>query len=331
MQLDYPDLGDKTASEEGTVAHAVLAAYLGHGDMPAGATEEMHDGAMLVLSNLPPGVREWRVEQRLKGRRIHDSQNWGTPDLVGWADMHLHGIDYKFGHGYVDHVANLQIINYLALELERAEIDGLVEQAITVSIHVAQPRAFGHEPFRTWTVPATDLRPYVNQLREAATRATRLDRKGTTGPQCDHCNGRHACAALAAVSWRAVDMSSGSLPMEIKPAAMGTELAILQAAQRRLSARITGIEAQVAHHVKSGTAVAGWRMESGLGHRKWSLPDDQVVGLLGGAVAKHTVITPAQAVKAGLDASLVDAVTQREPTAAKLVQSDEKLAARVFR
>lgn len=328
MQLDYPDLGDPTRSEEGTLAHDVLKCMMLGEPLPAGHTEEMIDGAMMTLANLPAGVPKWAIEQPLRGRVIHDSQNWGTPDLVGWADMHLHVVDYKFGHGYVEHVENLQCINYALLELARAEIDGLVEQAITVSIHIAQPRAFGREPFRTWTVPATDLRTHANLLRQAATKATRLDRTATTGPQCDHCNGRLHCEALRAVGWRAVDMSSAALPLEVSPVAMGTELEILQAAARRLAARISGIEAQLSHLVKGGHAVPGWGMESGLGIRQWAVEDDAVVAMFGG---KTVPLSPTQAEKMGVPKEMVAAFVTRKPTPAKLVKVDDAAARRVFR
>ena len=202
MQQTHPDLGDPTASEEGTRAHELLALEM-RGLGYLGADEEMSDAVMLAADyarSLP--VVEWNVERHLSGEAIAPAgKNHGTPDLLGWHGLNLYVLDFKYGHRHVPHIGNLQLVNYAALALDNAvNIDGLVEQSVTVHLTIIQPRAYGHDPVRTWKIPAGELRAYNNFLRNAAERALRPGAPASTGPQCTYCNGRHACVALRQVA-----------------------------------------------------------------------------------------------------------------------------------
>lgn len=335
MQHRFPELGDQTAADEGTLAHEVLAAAIAGAPEPPGATDEMREGAAIVtehLATLP--VTEWAVEKRLTGRTVHDSQNWGTPDLLGWHGMTLYVGDYKFGHGYVDHVRNLQVLNYAWLEIERAQREDGLSGAPEVVVTIYQPRCFRAAPVRTWVCDATTLVEVGAELRAAARAATVMNPPATTGPQCDHCNGRHACDALATVADRALDLSMAVMPVDANVDAIGRELAVLHEAQRRLEARISGYEEQVTDRLKRGGRVQGWALESGVGREKWLLPAEAIIGLYGPGFAKPAVVTPAQARKAKLaEAEVIAAMTGREPSPAKLVPAAkvEAKAAEVFK
>lgn len=334
MQHRFPDLGEQSAADEGTLAHAVLAAAILGEPEPPGATDEMREGAAIVLEHLVTlPVTEWVVEKRITGRAIHDSQNWGTPDLIGWQGMTLYVGDYKFGYGYVDHVRNLQLLNYALLEIERAQREDGLAGLPEVVVTVYQPRCYRAAPVRTWTCPPSTLNVVLAELRAAAQDATRMDAPATTGPQCDHCNGRHACDALAKVADRALDLSMAIMPVDADVNAIGRELAVLREAQRRLDARISGYEEQVTDRLKRGGRVEGWALESGVGREKWLLPADAIITMYGPKFAKPSVITPAQARKAKLaDADVLAGMTGREPTQAKLVPAAriEAKAAEVF-
>jgi hypothetical protein len=329
MSHRYPDLGDPSRADEGTLAHEVLHSVMLGKPLPAEATDEMLDAAEMAVDHLKTlGVVEWVSERRLTGKAVHDSQNWGTPDLIGWAPLHLHVLDLKFGYGYVP-ADTLQLVNYALLELERAGIDAGKGQHVQVSLHIIQPRAFGHKPIRTKSYVASDLRAHANILRGAAIKATQMNPVATTGPQCDHCNGRHACDALRQVTGRVVDMSSASAPVDASPQAMGVELAVLETALRRLEARVSGLQEQVMHHVKAGAAGTGYRVDHGIGRERWLLPPEDVVMLMGDAVRKPGValLTPAQARKACIP---TDGMTERPAGASKLVPVDHGAAVAAF-
>lgn len=333
MQRRFPDLGDDEASVEGTLAHAVLQARIEGQPEPPGATDEMRDAADLVtghLATLP--VAEWVVERRLTGAAIHDSQNWGTPDLIGWHSMTLYVGDFKFGHGYVEHLRNLQCLNYAILEIDRAvREDGVDLSALRVVITIYQPRCYTAPAIRQWSCSGVEALDVRQDLRAAAIAATRLDRKATTGPQCKHCNGRHACDALRDVL---VDVSRQVTPVEASVQAIGRELRFLQDMRERLDARISGYEEHVQHALKGGKRVPGWALEPTVGRESWVLPDADVVALYGQPFAKPVAaITPTQAVQRKLaPPEVVKAISERKPGPTKLVRAEkvEAKAAGVF-
>ncbi len=330
MNRRFPDLGDDEASVEGTLAHAVLQARIEGQPEPPGATEEMREAAELVtahLATLP--VHEWVVERRLTGTAIHDSQNWGTPDLIGWHGMTLYVGDFKFGHGYVEHTRNLQCLNYAILEIDRAvREDGVDLSALQVVVTVYQPRCYTAPAIRSWMCSGVAALEVRADLRAAAIAATRLDRKATTGPQCTHCNGRHACDALRDVAHLAVDVSRAVVPMEASPDAIGRELRLLQDIQARLSARISGYEEHVQHALKSGNPVQGWALDRAAGRERWKLAEADVVALYGPQFAKPVAaITPTQAIQRKLaPPEVVKAISERVPGSVKLVRAEAAAA-----
>ena len=111
MNQQFPELSDQTAADEGTQAHAALAAAITTGAVPA---DDAVNEALAFISALP--VKQWDVEKTRHWRRV--PENFGTPDLVGWDGVHLYVVDYKHGHGYVEHRGNQQLVNYAAMVLE---------------------------------------------------------------------------------------------------------------------------------------------------------------------------------------------------------------------
>lgn len=326
MQQTHPDLGDPTASEEGTRAHELLARAIMGGVNPyLEAPEEMADAVMVAADyarSLP--VAEWHVERHLSGERIAPGDaNHGTPDLLGWHGLNLYVLDFKYGHRHVPHIGNLQLVNYAALEIENAvNIDGLVEQNVMVHLTIVQPRAYGHDPVRTWKIPAGELRAYANVLANAAARALRPNAPASTGPQCTYCNGRHACAALRQVAGAAIDLSNGgSSSIALTPAAVGAELALVDAAISRLDAVRAGLQEQARHTLQSGGQIPGWQMQSKSGREAWRLPADQVLAL-GVPAGPAKPVTPTQARKAGVPPEVISLLASRPTTAPELVRAD---------
>ena len=176
---------------------------------------------------------------------------------------------------------------------------------------------------REWVVSATDLRGPINILTNQADLALQGNPPARTGPQCLHCNGRHACATLRAVTSAAIDFSGvarASVPTE---AEAGAELRLVREALDRLKAIESGLAEQVAHYIKSGARVPGWSLQAKPGREDWKVPPESVLAL--GVPAKPPVpVTPNQARKAGLPAEIVALMSERKNTAPELVRSNPK-------
>ena len=332
----YPQAEDNPKSIEGTLAHEVNVAVLRNLPIPAGATEEMLDGADLWCDLLAPyNDDRLHIEERVDCSCIHPL-NWGTPDAWHFdrGTMVLRIWDYKFGHRYVNEYENWQLINYVAGILNGEGITGLTDQMLTVHMTIVQPRHYGADgPVRTWVVKAVDLRGHFNKLIGSWEKALLPDPPTVTGPECRDCSARHACPTLQSAGYNAVDLTGINVPFDLPADAIGLELKVMKQAQALLDARISGLEDEVLGRIKRGTAIPGWATKQGEGREKWAKPIDEVVALgelMGIDISKPSAITPKQAIKKGLPAELVATFSETPTGEIKLVPMDSTLTRRIF-
>jgi hypothetical protein len=326
---------------EGTAAHWVAQELWERRPVDVGqrapngvpVDDEMLDGAELfcrtVYGAAPGDVTATHFEQPVYGTRVHATHNWGTPDA--WRYDHtLRVFDFKYGHGFRPAYNNGQLINYAALLLDHLNVDGLRDQTLDVELTIVQPRNWHRDgPVRTWKVKAAELRPYINELRNAADRAMQSERTATPGDHCENCPGRHVCPALQNAAARTVDHSvSAAVPLDMPPQAVGRELTALTRAAKLLDARITGLQEHALSVLRQGERLPGWTVEHGAGRERWNRSTSEVImlgELAGVPLAKQSVITPNQARAAGVPDAVVKAYSERPAGAAKLVPEDSSI------
>lgn len=343
----YP--GEETPkSKEGTAAHWVTSETLLNvqpalGDTaPNGieVTEEMLDGADMYVADVMGVAADvdgaLHVEKTMGCRLIHPECG-GTPDAWHHYMNNITIWDYKFGHGFVDVFENWQLITYAAGILEHLGVvpGALDDSLFTFTFRVVQPRNYHRDgPIREWRVKACDLRAHFNILRGAAEAAwLRVDAQCTPNDECGHCDGRRACEALQQSGFKGMDCASSSTPLELSNAALGTELTLINHYLARLEARKTGLEEMAAAQIKLGGVVPGFALDSTVGRLGWTKPINEVIALgqmMGVEVSKPGVITPTQAIKAGLPDTVVAQYSGRPPGGLKLVASKDGVARRVF-
>lgn len=300
-------------------------------------TDEMIEGAQVYAEDVQWHRQlgdELHVEEYVPCTFIHP-QNGGTPDLWLWRrdTMDLFIWDYKYGHRYVDVFENWQMLDYLAgILMDVLKIEDLSK--VSVHFRLAQPRCFTPGgPVRSWDFNAAKIVEYWERLQRAAQRAFGNDPPTIVGPACRDCKGRHACEALQIAGEDACDVTAGSSPLVLPPAALSLELRMLTRAQELLKARITGLEAQATATIKSGTGLPGWQLQQGEGRLNWNVPLETVFAtgdVMGVELRKPAAITPTQAIKAGLDTTSVQALSARPKGELKLVQHDDKQMRKVF-
>lgn len=338
MQRQYPG-PEGEAAKEGTAAHHAFAELLRGDPWPEGAeyTDDMRgyiEPAADYVKSIIGNSGAW-VEERLAMRDIHPAM-WGTADVVSIHSTEkppvLRVFDLKYGWGVVNDFENWQLVSYAAGALERLNLDHVADW--TIELHIIQPRPYHRDgPYRRWVLSYPHLSNKLRHLRSQAEEAMGNDPLAHPGPYCKHCTARHACKALQGVALDAIEQASDSTPVELPPAALGSELARLVWARDRLDARITGLEAQVETGLAGGVSIPGWSVERAPGREEWVKPVAEVLtlGTLYGAVlSKPGAITPAQARKAGVPAEVVAAYAARKPGSAKLVQISTDDARRAF-
>jgi hypothetical protein len=344
---------------EGTAAHVVAMA---HGAALASAwiegkkfenggrqwtiTKDMFEGAQMYARALGGPHGNLRLEDGVKVTALHASECWGTPDAwryfaagsyeptpydpytTGFAVVRVG--DYKFGHRYVNEFENPQLVAYALGVIERLN---LIDTDVILELILVQPRCFSAEPVRVWRVRASVLRAFVNLIYGKVEVALGPNPPTTTGSHCLDCKARHMCKTLRYGSSHIVTYSGTAEPTPLDVVAMGQELRILVDASKQLEARLTGLKAQVEAHVRAGYAVPLWTLKPGRANRQWN--DDVTpeyaadsMATLGINIRKPMqVMTPTQAIDAGLDEDIIMEYAHR-PKPALLLKPDDKTEAR---
>ena len=273
-------------------------------------TDEMVEGAELYVGFITANefADEIHIEERMHIATIHPDC-WGTPDC--WTVQNNQGMqdnnfieiniyDYKFGRGFVEVYENWQLIEYAAGIIDKLGIDGLTDQRTQVHMHVIQPRSFHPEgQIRSWTIRASELRPYFNRLRGSENDAMAETATTNVSSECNYCTARHSCPALANSAMLAVDIAGSAIPHVLTAEQVSSELRFLEHHADLLAARISGLSAEALALLKQGQRLPHHHAERGKGRERWTLAAEEVAAfgeMMGVPLSKPSVITPKQAI-----------------------------------
>lgn len=350
MRWTYPDRENAEAAE-GTAAHWVasetLSSYLPGNSVrttrsyvgetaPNGILidEDITDSAFVYTNHVLKVAQHYgclsrlRIEEKIDCKTVHDL-SFGTPDLWFLVERNggylLYLYDFKHGNRLVEAYMNWQLIHYVSgiLDLLRGQIADLQIEVVMV---VVQPRAHHHQgSVREWRVNAEDLRGPINQLHNQALEAMTVP-VAKSGTWCRDCAGRLSCEAFNADINAALSYASVNVPTDMSPHEIGVEKSILQRSLAMLKYRMSAIDSMIEHH----GGCPGWTIERGKGNKKWESQYTPELLKAMGVECKEVPITPSQAIASGVDETLVNSMTYRPTTGAKIVSDENTLAARVF-
>lgn len=359
MESLYPDLGDDTKAREGTACHWVmdsaLRMYMGGPSITEGTiapngvvvTREMLEAVHMLAEDVqqrlgPRWASMVTVERPLTVPRVH-AQCWGTPDVRAWVEQPngrrlLIVWDLKFGFKRVEAFENYQGVAYMAGCLSEANdvpAPAFPESQVDCLFVIVQPRAYHPDgPVRTWATTATGLREYVHRMSMAADEATGPTPVCRPQPDaCENCRARANCDALQEAAYRGMDIARQATPRELSTTAAGLELALLDDVKGLIEARVSGLEEVVKHRLQQGERVPFWHYAPGRGATNWTKPDAEVIALgnmLGLTLHKPKVVTPLQAIKAGLPESLASKYSEKVPGATVLTRTDGSETRKIF-
>lgn len=352
VRLSAPAPRTRTdAAEEGTAAHTVAERMLravptALGErMPNGiaVTEEMTEGAELyaatIAERIPAAHRV--IEQTLRAPSISEHMAPMKVDAAG-LDAHgttLHVIEYKFGHAFVDAFENWQLVCYAVALWEWYESAGILtrehEATVELCLTVVQPRSYHRDgPVRSWRTTMVALRAQVNMLANAAANALSATPRFKPGDHCAKCDARAACETLQRAAYVAADEAGNPTPFDLPPHALGHELKWLHAAKRLLDARVEALEQEAEERLRAGADVPHYVIEHDPGRLVWL--DDAaetataMAEVFGVALTKRPeLITPTQAIKAGVPAEVVQSLAVRRGKS-KLSPFDTNKTRRIF-
>jgi hypothetical protein len=340
MAEPYRDAPPTPESLEGDAGHHVAASYANGSELASGASTPQ---GVPVDEDMIAGARLWRDTVGLYGmtelpvviERIHLTECAGTPDWWRWDPIEgvLRVWDYKYGHLFVEVFENWQLIAYAVGLLDTLKLD---DQITRVEMGIVQPRSYHKDgPVRRWSVMGHELRALVNRAHRAAEEALGENPTAKTGSHCEFCPGRHDCRTLQNAAMSVVDFSGTMDRVNLPAPAVAAELTILDAAAALLEARRTGLQQQAMAMIRRGERVPGFALEAPAGRLKWTATPDEVAQLgdvLGIQLRKPLdVLTPTQAIAAGLDAAVINGQYADRPKGAlKLVTDTTTQARKVF-
>ncbi len=262
----------------------------------------------------------------------------GTPD---WWDYQpiaqlLRVMDFKYGHLFVDVFECWQLIAYVLGIVDFLELP----EDTWVEMGIVQPRSYHAEgPVRYWggvgKLRVSDLRKYTETARNAAFRALEYpDPEAAVGSHCLLCPARHECRTLELAATAVCDFVGTIERVDLPAPALAAELAILRDAAVLLKARVTGLEEQAMARIRRGERLQGFGIDHVKSRAVWNKPMGEVyeMGDLMGVDLRDepTAITPAQAIKKGIDAEIIEGYSFRPPGAAKLITDSTTTARKVF-
>jgi len=348
---DLPD-DESDAAREGTAAHElaekmVLAARVGQtlrendhvGTIAENGvvfTAEMFEAAQIYAEDIRAlmcktgvfGGENMGVESKVFAPYIHE-KSFGFIDfnLFDTKSNTLHVYDFKFGFKPVSPVENLQMSNYTCGLLHH--LNGLHAQTYNVVFKIVQPRAFGFEKIRTWSCKASDLRGIFNLLKNKAAEALSDEATFETGDHCFNCLNLLKCEAAQNAQLNALEFISKRANVIISDnLELNNELIELKRAQNIVEMMIEAKQTEAMARMKAGENFPDFEIGSGRSSTKWSKPANEIFNIAD--LCKIDIrkepqpLTPKQAIKAGLSADIVDAMSENKPGAPKLRRIDIK-------
>jgi hypothetical protein len=345
LQAQMPVEPDTDRQAEGTVAHVVAQSiarkvhYYGAGeiivhqgkDWPV--DEDMIEGAELYSTQC--SVRG-RFEEPVGTAELSGRPDWF--DIVASGPGHLYVVDYKYGHKPVDVFENWQLIG------EAVMIGRHVAQAPTpaitalskVHLIIVQPRAYHQDgPVRTWSTDFGRLETFYRDTIEPILQLAQPPTSpASAGGHCLTCKARSRCEVLRYATAGIVDFTGEADLHGLPAAVMGQELRMIVEAQEILKARFEALHAHAEAAARAGQRVPFWSMQPGRGRKEWTLPVQTIASMATGAglnvLKPPALITPTQAVKAGMPQEVVDSLSQSYPGAMSLKPDTHTNLRKVF-
>lgn len=287
--------------------------------------------------------------------RIHSEHCWGEPDAWRWDSIEgvLRVWDYKYGFGIVDEWENWQLMAYAIGLLDTL---GLDDQTTKVEMTVVQPRAYSPRgPVRKRAVMGDALRPYAITAHDAAVSALRKPGEilwnkpleAVSGVHCLNCPARVQCGTYQQTISHVLEYAGTATKVELPPNATGVELLLVEDAIKMLEGRHTALHARADAFVRATPAqpVVNWGLVPASIPTKWK-PGVTVEELkaLGASIGKDLckptkvdpnsrnspIITPTQAIAAGVDEAVMGEYSERPPAGRKLARVTLTDAQRAF-
>jgi hypothetical protein len=261
-------------------------------------------------------------------RRVYLTQAiQGTPDAYAVVQrssdgnhntkLTLYVDDLKYGYSIVS-PRSKQVLIYTGAIFNELAAQGHAPDKIQIGIY--QPRGFHVDGiYRTRTLTPDQLRDEIDDIIRAGDRTFNPQAFATPGSHCKHCDVNTKCAAVTNELYDIYSMMLGTQARHMSGDELANELRFLHRAYDMVKGRKSAVESEINGMMDDGKFVPGWVRERGYGHRRFNVSKAAVHALTGIDPTGDKMMSPAQLENAGASKAMVEAITEKPRTKAKLV------------
>ena len=330
-EAKYPKQKESEYAAEGTAAHELGAKCLTEGKEPKdflGAefygfkvSQEMADAVTVYTEEVWSHAEEinpaqgdvYLVEQKLDLSWLHPGM-FGSSDAVLYKanKKTLKVFDYKHGVGVpVDIEWNSQLMIYGVGALYRlwqkyVQRTGKVVNAIqlveTVELYIVQPRLYGDEPVKCWTIPAKELVWWaLHVLKPAAVACDEKQPRFNAGDHCRWCNAKPGCSTFAKYTTALAQTKFENPVLPPVEQLTADQIGEIISKAELFKAWVDSVKDYAEHRLMQGEQIPGLKLVAKKSNRKWrdeKEAQDTLVKLLGHAAFESKLLTVAKAEKA---------------------------------
>jgi len=260
-----------------------------------------------------------------------NGQTWqvrGRADNIAVDNDLLHIRDFKYGWGLVEVFENWTLIFHAIGYL--AQLHPSIAMCIKrVRFTIYQPRPHHYAGrVREWEIDKQELiNEYWPRLLKALENP---DDKVNTSPNCYKCPSMATCPAHQKACMNALEASERAFDANIDNEGLTFFLDHTKRGLEILTQAHKAYSEMALHRLKEGQIVQGYGLENELSNRQWKdgINVETMQMLTGKNLGKPQLITPNQAVKAGLTEDIVNSLCERVSKGSKLVKMDANAKAK---
>lgn len=325
---------DDTVREEGNAADWLIQVVVAGQHTPDELVDRKAPNGVYITAEMVENLTEYLSWVCGKGHIevncSHAGRTWevrGRADHV-WYDERtgvLYVSDFKYGWKIVDVEENWTLISHAC--------GWMLQTGITprhVQFRIYQPRPYHPDgAIRAYGFDAVTLLSRYKQMCDILDAPNDLL---NTSKHCYRCPAMATCRAAQIAGMNAIDVSTRAF--KSNPTNEQIEFLIVETekAMSVLKQNLSAYEDLALHRLKNGEVFQNYVIQNDLGRETWSNDVSwELVELVSGVdVTKREMITPKQAIKAGVPVELVKRLTTRPNKGVKLVRRSADEHAKKF-
>lgn len=187
------------------------------------------------------------------------------------------------------------------LVIEAASAMQQAEDVEVVDLVIFHPRAWHPQgSWRTYTASAQVVAGMAGYAFERLATAERPAAPAAPSRHCHGCPRAAGCSALIEAAGAAYEIASAERAgRRMAPAELAWALDFAERAERLVGAMATAVRAEAQARIDAGELVPGWQVETGPGHREWTVPPAVRELATGHAAVKLVEKSPAEMEREG--------------------------------